>query len=160
MLPAMTEAIWPATFAPTACMSKWFCGSASWPSFCTTLADMGKAEIPAAPTIGFIFFFKNRFKSLANITPPTVSNTKANRPRLIISSVTGVKKSSAFMLNAIVMPSSRVMRFESTLLAVSERLLSTPHSLIRLPNIKKPTSAMDAGAITRDQGHHNGKGFS
>ena len=33
MPPARTLAICPATFAPTACISRWFCGSASSPIF-------------------------------------------------------------------------------------------------------------------------------
>ena len=33
------------------------------------------------------------------------------------------------------------MRFESVFCAVSERESSTPHTRMRLPNIKKPTSA-------------------
>mgnify|MGYP001056234258 FL=1 len=44
MPPARTLAICPATFAPTACISRWFWESASWPSFSMTRADMGKAK--------------------------------------------------------------------------------------------------------------------
>ena len=42
--PATTEAICPDTLAPVACISRWFRGSASWPSFSMTRADMGKAK--------------------------------------------------------------------------------------------------------------------
>ena len=45
------------------------------------------------------------------------------------------------------MPRSMVMRLASAFCAVSESESSTPHSLMRLPNIKKPTSESDAGAI-------------
>ena len=45
-------------------------------------------------------------------------------------------------------PSSRVMRLARSFWAVSERVFSTPHSRIRLPNIKKPTSATDEGATS------------
>ena len=51
------------------------------------MEDMGKAEIPAPPTIGLIFFFRNRFRNFANRTPPIVSITKANRPIAMIISV-------------------------------------------------------------------------
>jgi len=41
----------------------------------------------------------------------------------------------------MVRPRKSVMRFESVFCAVSERESSTPHTRMRLPNIKKPTSA-------------------
>ena len=69
----MTEAIWPETLTPAACISRKFCLSSASPILCTTRADMGKAEIPAAPIMGLIFSFRNRFISFAIITPPTVS---------------------------------------------------------------------------------------
>ena len=53
MPPAMTEAIWPETLTPTACMSRKFWLSSSRPILLMTRADMGKAEMPAAPIIGF-----------------------------------------------------------------------------------------------------------
>ena len=51
------------------------------------------------------------------------------------------------MLNEMVMPSSSVMSLARTFCAVSERLPRQPHSRRRLPNIKKPTSDTDMGAI-------------
>ena len=44
------------------------------------------------------------------------------------------------------MPRKMVMRLASTFCAVSEREFSTPHSRMRLPNIKKPTKLTDSGA--------------
>ena len=44
------------------------------------------------------------------------------------------------------MPSSRVIRLASSFCAVWDRLESTPHSRIRLPNIRKPTRATEEGA--------------
>ena len=44
------------------------------------------------------------------------------------------------------MPSSRVIRLASSFWAVWEREVSTPHSRIRLPNMRKPTSATEEGA--------------
>ena len=46
----------------------------------------------------------------------------------------------------MVIPRKRVTRFARTFCAVSERELSTPHSRIRLPNIRKPISATESGA--------------
>ena len=111
--PAMTEAIWPDTLAPTACIRIIFPGSSFWAIFCTTLADMGNAEIPAAPIIGLIFSLRNRFNILANSTPPMVSNTKAIRPIPMIISVSTLTNASARMLKEIVIPSSRVIKLAS-----------------------------------------------
>lgn len=55
--------------------------------------------------------------------------------------------SSAFILNATEMPKSSVTRFASSFCALPERLSSTPHSRTRLPNIRKPMSSADLGAI-------------
>jgi hypothetical protein len=48
----MTEAICPAVLEPMACMSRKLEESASWPTFCTTRADIGNAEMPEAPMSG------------------------------------------------------------------------------------------------------------
>ena len=48
----------------------------------------------------------------------------------------------------MVSPRKIVMRFASTFCAVSEREFRTPHSRIKLPNIKNPTRLTDAGATT------------
>ena len=104
--------------------------------------------MPAAPIMGFSFLpsGRNRFSSLANSTPPAVSNTKATRPSARISSVSGRTNLSAVICPATVRPSTMVIRLASTFWAVSLRAFSTPHSRSRLPNIKKPTSATLAGA--------------
>ena len=128
-------------------MIRIFCGFSSRAIFWTTREDMGKAEIPAAPTMGLIFSFKNRFISFAKRTPPTVSNTKANKPIVMISRVSTLTKLSACMLKEIVMPRRSVIRLVRETCAVSDRLVRTPHSLIRLPNIKKPTRDTEEGAM-------------
>ena len=45
------------------------------------------------------------------------------------------------------MPRTSVMRFASMFCADSLRLFSTPHSRMRLPNMRKPMSSADLGAI-------------
>ena len=51
-------------------------------------ADMGKAEMPAAPTIGLILFLGvKRLSTFTNSTPTTESSTKATRPRPMIMMV-------------------------------------------------------------------------
>ena len=74
-----------------------------------------KIAFPIVVTIivGLIFVFKNRFINLANSTPPIVSKINAIRPIPIIRSVSTRTNASARILNEIVMPSSRVIRFAS-----------------------------------------------
>ena len=64
------------------------------------------------------------------------------------SRVSNLTKSSAFMLNEIVMPSSRVIRLVRGPCAVSDKFCRTPHSLIKLPNIRHPTKDAEEGAIS------------
>ena len=85
---------------------------------------------------------------MANSTPPAVSKMNATRPRPRISRVSGRRNCSACIWQAMVMPSRMVIRLASTCWAVSDRESSTPHSRMRLPNIRKPTSATDAGATS------------
>lgn len=144
--PAITDAICPETFTPTECISRKFDLSSSSAIFCTTRADMGKAEIPAAPIMGFIFSLLKILSSFASITPPIVSTINAISPSPIISSVLNWRNSAAFILEATVIPKNRVITFASTFCAVSESELSTPHSRIRLPNMRKPISASASGA--------------
>ena len=54
---------------------------------------------------------------------------------------------SAVIWPATVRPSTMVMRFARMFCAVSLRVFSTPHSRSRLPNIRKPTSETDIGAM-------------
>ncbi len=63
-----------------------------------------------------------------------------------MSSVCGFRNCAACMLNAMEMPRKIVIRFASTFCAVSDSEFNTPHSRIRLPNIRKPTSATAFGA--------------
>ena len=76
------------------------------------------------------------------------SSTKANRPRPRIRKVAGWTNLSACMEKEMEMPSSRVMRLASSFWAVWDRVFSTPHSRIRLPNMRKPTSATEEGATS------------
>ena len=64
----------------------------------------------------------------------------------MIITVCTLMKLSAFMLAEMVMPSSRVIRLASSFCAVWDRFSSTPHSRIRLPNMRKPTRLTEAGA--------------
>ena len=57
------------------------------PIFSTIRADMGNAEIPAAPTMGLILVRLKILRILANTTPAMVSKIKATRPRAIIMMV-------------------------------------------------------------------------
>ena len=63
-----------------------------------------------------------------------------------MASVSRFRNLSACICMATVMPSSSVMRFAMTFCAVSESERSTPHSRMRLPNMRKPTSETDLGA--------------
>ena len=45
------------------------------------------------------------------------------------------------------MPSTRVIRLASSFWALAERLPNTPHSRIRLPNMRKPISSALLGAM-------------
>ena len=56
------------------------------------------------------------------------------------------RKRSAVMVEAMVMPSSRVTRLASSFWAASESFFRTPHSRTRLPNIRKPIRATAVGA--------------
>lgn len=146
--PAITEAICPDTLAPAACINIILPGSSSCAILWMSLQDIGNAEIPAPPIIGLIFFFKYRFSTFANMTPPMVSMTKAKSPISIMMTVCTVTNCSACILNEMVMPKSSVIRFARWFCAVSDMVPSTPHSRIRLPNIKKPTSATACGAMS------------
>ena len=53
---------------------------------------------------------------------------------------------SAFILKLTLRPSSRVTRFASSCWADWLRLSSTPHSRMRLPNMRKPMSSALLGA--------------
>jgi len=76
----------------------------------------------------------------------TVSKIKAIRPRHMMSSVAPLTKRWACILVEMVMPSSRVTRLARAFWAVSLRLLRTPHSRTRLPNMRKPMSSALLGA--------------
>ncbi|OPZ85171.1 MAG: hypothetical protein BWY74_03993 [Firmicutes bacterium ADurb.Bin419] len=107
---------------------------------------MGNADIPAAPTIGLILFFKNKLRNFAKSTPPAVSKIKAKRPKPSIAKVSHLKNFSAVIVEPIITPRSMVTRFASSFCAACDNLSKTPHSLIRFPNIKRPISETLSGA--------------
>ena len=112
-----------------------------------TLADIGNAEIPAAPTIGLIFTFLNRFRNLAKSTPPMVSMTNATSPKAMIMRVWRFQNWSAVILTEMVSPRRIETRLTSSFCAELLSLSRTPHSLRRLPNIRNPTRGREAGAM-------------
>ena len=65
---------------PIACISRKFPGSSSWPTRWTTRADIGTADTPAAPIIGFTASLLSRFISLPKSTPVAVATAKAAIP--------------------------------------------------------------------------------
>src|SRR5574344_1723525 len=146
--PATTDAICPETLAPAACIRMMFDGSSLSAIFCTTRADIGNAEIPAAPIIGLIFFLRKRLMNFANNTPPIESSMNAASPSAMMSNVSAETNCSACMLNETLMPRSRVIKFVRAVRAVSASESSTPHSRTRLPNMRKPTSDTEAGAMS------------
>ena len=66
----------------------------------------------------------------------------------MIRRVFKVTKASACMLKEMVIPRSSVIRLARAFWAVSDSVPKTPHSRSRFPNIKKPTSATEVGAIS------------
>ena len=62
----------PATLGPMACISKKFCESFSRPTLLATLAAIGTADTPAAPTNGLILLALKTFMSFAIKTPEAV----------------------------------------------------------------------------------------
>ncbi len=81
------------------------------------------------------------------MTPPAVSRTKATRPIAIIIMVLTFTNFSPVIVAAIEKPSRMVTIFASSFWAACESLSVTPLSLRRLPNITKPSSDTEAGAI-------------
>jgi hypothetical protein len=61
-------------------MIRWLFGFDSRPTFCTTRAAIGNAEMPAAPMSGFTFRPDARYISLPNSTPDAVPTAKAITP--------------------------------------------------------------------------------
>ena len=76
-----------------------------------------------------------------------MSNTKANRPSARISSVSTRRNLSATIVPPMVMPSRIVTRLASSFWAVLLRRSSTPHSRMRLPNMRLPTSGALIGTM-------------
>ncbi|MPN63392.1 hypothetical protein SDC9_211150 [bioreactor metagenome] len=112
-----------------------------------TRADIGKADIPAAPIIGLILDFVNKLMNFTNKTPKAVSKTKAKSPSPMIIAVSTVTKSAACIRDAMVMPKRRVTRLTSSFCAVWEREFKTPLSRMRFPNISIPIRDREVGAI-------------
>ena len=76
-----------------------------------------------------------------------VSKIKAKSPIAMISRVSVLTKLSACILKEIVMPRNRVIRLARVFCAVSDMVPRTPHSRIRLPNMRKPTRETLVGAM-------------
>ena len=118
-----------------------------------TRADIGKAEIPAAPTIGltFLSFGRKRLRIFAVMTPPAVSRTKAMRPMPMMASVPRLTNLSPVIAAEIEKPRSIVTMLAISFCAACERRSVTPLTRSTLPNMTKPSSATEAGAM-RPQG--------
>ena len=67
-------------------------------------------------------------------------------PSAMISTVSMLTNLSAVIEKEMVMPSSSVTSWARLFCAVSESRSRQPHSRMRLPNIKNPTSETEAGA--------------
>ena len=87
-----------------ACMSRKLVGSACWPMTCTSRAEPGTADTPAAPSSGLIFCFRNRFMNLANSRPEAVAMLKATAPRAKMPTDLGLRKTSPWVEAPTVRP--------------------------------------------------------
>ena len=88
----IAEPITPDELHAIPCISKKFVGSSLSPIKCTSRAEPGTAETPAAPSNGLILSFRNRFIILAKIRPDAVAMEKA------INDLPGVVTNGLFAL--------------------------------------------------------------
>ena len=114
---------------------------------CTTRAEFGTAETPAAPISGLTLSFTNRFMSLAKSTPQKVAITKDKKPRAKIPSERGVKNVSARVLAPMLKHNTMVAISISEEEAVFARRSVTPLSFSKLPRHNIPIRVIEAGAI-------------
>ena len=112
----------------------------------TTRPDMGNAEIPQAPIMGFSFCLRKRFASFAKSTPPTVSKINAAAPRIRIFRTSRVRIFSAVIVAPTVIPRKSVTRLASSFCAVLARESTTPDTFSILPNMSAPMSGTEIGA--------------
>ena len=131
-----------------ACISRKFEGSAFWPSVCDTRAAIGTAETPAEPISGLILLspFEKKFITLASSTPPAVPIAKAITPSTRMNSVRGLRNASAVAVAPTVRPRKMTTMFISSFCTVFDRRSTTPHSFIRLPSMRQPTSGAADGS--------------
>ena len=115
-------------------------------SFCTSLADMGNAEMPAAPIMGFSFRFRNRLIAFAESTPTAVSRMKATSPMERMRIVWGWMNRSPVMVAEMASPRRMVTMLASSFWAPLASRSTTPLSRRRLPNMRKPISDAEGGA--------------
>ena len=73
----IAEPITPEELQAIPCISRKLVGSVLSPIKCTSRAEPGTAETPAAPNSGLIFCLRNRFMIFAKITPDAVAMLKA-----------------------------------------------------------------------------------
>ena len=125
-----------------------FSGSASMPSRWLTRAAMGTAETPAEPIRGLILAPGNRFMILAMSTPEAVPMEKAMAPRKSMPRVEGMRNFSVLIWAPTPRPRKMVTMLSRAFWAVVDSRSTTPHSRIRLPNMKKPMSGAAEGSRT------------
>ena len=144
--PAITEAICPLTFAPAACISKKLFGSSSLPSLCTMREAIGKAEMPAAPTIGFIFFLENRFRNLAKNTPPHGVKHEADKAEN--QDEQRIPGHEQLRLHAEGDGEAKQQRYEIGQLVLGALAQAVKHAALadEVPNMRKPMSSALLGA--------------
>ena len=116
------------------------------PSAWTTRADIGKAEIPAAPIRGLTFPPVRRHMSLPKRIPTAVSRPMAMSPRTRTMKVSTRRNFAASIVAPIQSPRRSVTIF---VISFSEVLFSrstTPDSFIRFPSMTIPISGVPRGA--------------
>ncbi len=118
------------------------------PTICTTRAESGTAETPAAPTSGLIFSVRNKFMNLANNTPPAVAMANDNAPSPKICSDWERKNVSACVLAPTEKPSKIVTMSIIAVRAVLASRSVTILSFSRLPKNSMPNSTIAPGAIS------------
>ena len=145
-IPAATaEPITPATLGPIACIKRKLPGLYCWPTVCDTRAAIGTADTPAEPISGLIFSLLKRFIIFAKITPDAEPNENATIPNVRMPRVFQLRKASAVAVAPTEIPRKMVTMFINSFCTVFDKRSVTPHSFIKLPNIKQPISGAAEG---------------
>ena len=84
--------------------------------------------------------------NLASSTPPAVPRQKAMTPSTRMPSVRKFRNASAVAVAPTVRPRKITTMFISSFCTVLLRRSTTPHSFIRLPSIRQPTSGIALGS--------------